>query len=247
MTELRHCQWGTGRPLVLLPGWGQRADAFAPLAACLPGWRVLAPELPGHEGSAPAAPGLTGWTAALAAWLQRQELTEVVLGGWSLGGMLALALLPLLTLPVRGLWLLGTSPRFVAAAQWPGQPAGQLKVLSRLLAREPVAAQARFQSLLANGAAVVPPPAAVDSESLRQGLEILADADLRPVLPGIELPTLVLHGERDAVIPPAAGRWLAAALPHGTFVPLAGVAHALACEAPRDCARHLQEWWHERG
>ena len=43
---------------------------------------------------------------------------------------------------------------------------------------------------------------APQGDALRAGLEILRTTDLRDVLPSITQPTLVLHGEKDAVVPP---------------------------------------------
>ena len=49
------------------------------------------------------------------------------------------------------------------------------------------------------------------------GLELLRQVDLRQHLAKITMPTLVVHGSDDAIIPIAAGRYLAATLPQALF------------------------------
>ncbi|HET7502107.1 MAG TPA: alpha/beta fold hydrolase [Kofleriaceae bacterium] len=52
-----------------------------------------------------------------------------------------------------------------------------------------------------------------------------AASDVRAVLPAIRVPALVLHRERDAAVPIAAGRAVAAQIPGASFVELAGGDH----------------------
>ena len=63
-------------------------------------------------------------------------------------------------------------------------------------------------------------------EVLRGGLRMLRENDLRPLLPGVRQPALVVHGERDRLVPAAAGEYLACALGNGTLTAVAGAAHA---------------------
>jgi hypothetical protein len=45
-----------------------------------------------------------------------------------------------------------------------------------------------------------------------------ADIDVRPLLPTVRAPTLVLHSTGDPLAPPALGRFVAEQLPNGTYV-----------------------------
>jgi pimeloyl-[acyl-carrier protein] methyl ester esterase len=67
---------------------------------------------------------------------------------------------------------------------------------------------------------------APDSAALRIGLRILRDADLRAELPRVRMPTLVLAGERDALVPAAACAALATALPQARAHIMERAAHA---------------------
>ncbi len=56
--------------------------------------------------------------------------------------------------------------------------------------------------------------------------------DVRDRLAEIATPTIVLHGDRDSLIPPAAGRDLAARLPNGCVRLIRGAAHGLPLTHP---------------
>lgn len=61
----------------------------------------------------------------------------------------------------------------------------------------------------------------------RQLAAILADGDRRGALRAVRAPTLVLHGEADPLVPVAAGRATAAALPNAEFVGFEKLGHDL--------------------
>jgi pimeloyl-ACP methyl ester carboxylesterase len=61
----------------------------------------------------------------------------------------------------------------------------------------------------------------------RQLAAIIASGDRTPRLASLTLPTLVLHGEADPLIPIAAGRALADAIPGARFLPIADMGHFL--------------------
>ena len=61
----------------------------------------------------------------------------------------------------------------------------------------------------------------------RQLLAILASGDRRPLLRRIRVPTLVLHGDRDPLVPIAAGRDTAANVPGAVFHAIEGMGHDL--------------------
>ena len=61
---------------------------------------------------------------------------------------------------------------------------------------------------------------------MRAGLALLAATDLRGAIAGIEVPTLVIGGDRDTLVPSDSLRWLAASLPHATLALIPGAAHA---------------------
>jgi pimeloyl-ACP methyl ester carboxylesterase len=62
--------------------------------------------------------------------------------------------------------------------------------------------------------------------------EIFEHFDMRPLLPSLTMPTLVITGERDFITGPACGAELADGIPEAEMVVLPGVGHMLFVEAP---------------
>lgn len=62
---------------------------------------------------------------------------------------------------------------------------------------------------------------------VRQMAAILASGSRRWALPRIQCPTLVVHGDSDPLVPPAAGKATAAAIPGATLRIIEGLGHSL--------------------
>lgn len=199
----------TPLPLVLLHGWGVRPSVWDGLRAALPEQPILTPALQ-------SAPSLDAWAEQLHASLPQ----PCVLGGWSLGAMLAICLAQRQPRSVAGLLLIAPTPRFVAGHDWRhGLDSATVQAFREAFQRDPARTQQRFLALQALGdadrhavtqglQACLADPVA-DFASLAQGLRLLADEDLRRRLPPTSLPGLIIHGEQDALVPILAGRALA--------------------------------------
>lgn len=256
---------GAGPALLAVHGWSRSSADLGPLAERLPGLRILRPDLPGHGRSAPGPLSLAALAADLAAVASgeaalpsgqasrgpaAQAPAGLVLLGWSLGAQVALAALPAhpaLRAAVRGLVLVGATPRFTQGDDWPhGQPARAVEGLALRVRRAPEKALARFlDDCFAAGeleeagqgrVAALRAAPAPDLASALAGLDLLATADLRGGLAALDLPALVLHGEADAIVPVGAGRALAAALPRARLVTLPGLGHAPHLSRPDEVA-----------
>ena len=229
---------GQGPPLVLLHGWALHSGLWGSLLSRLAArHRVHAVDLPGHGHSAATDPyTLDEIVAAVDASVPPGEPLAVL--GWSLGGAVAMTWARAQPERVARLVLVCTSPRFVAGPDWPH--AMTPATLSRFGDELSVAYRAtlqRFLSLQLHGsdsgrAALAlmrrnlftrgePAP-----EVLAAALRILAGIDLCAEAPLIAQPARVISGERDTLAPPAAGRWLAAAMPAAGYAEIAGAGHA---------------------
>jgi pimeloyl-ACP methyl ester carboxylesterase len=73
---------------------------------------------------------------------------------------------------------------------------------------------------------------------------VLSQADLRPTLRQAppRVPTLLIHGERDPVVPFAQARWLAQTLPQIDFLPVPGVGHLPYGEQETLVNQHVATW-----
>jgi pimeloyl-ACP methyl ester carboxylesterase len=67
--------------------------------------------------------------------------------------------------------------------------------------------------------------------------------DLRADLPRITQPTLILHGELDALVPIAAARELAHTLPNAKLIVLPGAGHVPTVTRPQEVAHAIQAYF----
>jgi pimeloyl-ACP methyl ester carboxylesterase len=77
----------------------------------------------------------------------------------------------------------------------------------------------------------------------RSLLMVLADPrQYRAAMAGIGVPVLMLHGERDRLVPVEAARAVAASHPRWRYVELAGAGHVPQLEVPQRVADELTRW-----
>jgi pimeloyl-[acyl-carrier protein] methyl ester esterase len=255
VTALHYEMQGRGRDLVLLHGWSSNLGIWQELAARLARrFRVIAIDLPGHGGS--------DWDARAAspaaqAWRVHETLTPLTsryaLLGWSLGGQLALDLAAAMPAGIVRLALVSTTAKFAAAKGWRcGTAPGLIDRLAGRLLLEPERAIDEFQHLQVRGlaprtarlalgklrAALVRHGAPLPN-ALSSGLERLRQGDLRSSLRLVAAPALVIAGERDMVVRPAASRALAQALPQGRYIEMRGATHVPFLSHARQFAEML--------
>ncbi len=222
--------------MVLLHGWGLNSEVFASLTPRLAtAYRVTLIDLPGH-GRSPApkqaqnlttlAEAVAAFAPAHAAWL-----------GWSLGGMIATQMA--LTTPsrVKKIILVASSPRFITDAAWPcAMDPEVLSGFAQALHEDYRGTLGRFLSLQAA-------PGTAGRETLRQlrdtllqfpaphpqalddGLAILRSADLRIRYPALHCPMLLILGERDRLVPAAAGAAITSLFPLARVEVIKGAGH----------------------
>ncbi len=248
---------GSGRPLVLLHGWSMSSAVFAEMLPLLgTGRLVLAPDLRGHGVSGQAAGyGLEDFAADLAEWLLTCGHAEIDLLGWSLGGQVAIRLAFAGKIRVRRLILVATTPRFVAAPDWPhGLPEGQVRVMARDLRRAYLKAQGDFFRLQFAGEAIpaqrlkeiigfaVRDGALPAPEVALAALETLRRGDLRSELPLLAVPVLVQQGDGDRITLPGAAAALSTACPDSRLSLQPGLGHAPFLSTPQASAALWREF-----
>ena len=78
--------------------------------------------------------------------------------------------------------------------------------------------------------------------TIRAAGHIGAETDLRPVLPTIDVPTLILHGDSDARSPLAIAQSLHAAISTSELMVLPKLGHACVIEDPETCATEVRRF-----
>ncbi|GLI40048.1 alpha/beta fold hydrolase [Geobacter hydrogenophilus] len=231
---------GSGFPLVFVHGWAMSGKVWAFQKPLADRFRLITLDLRGH-GKSSAAPGYAfgDFAADLVALFDRLGIERAGLVGWSLGAQVALEAVPLLGNRVAALVLVAGTPKFTAADGWPhGLPAHEARGLGLRLKRAYDATLGDFfRQMFAEGELshdqyqrivreIVIPRPLPDPEAVQACLATLAGGDHRNLLPAIAAPTLVIHGDRDAICPPGAGRYLAEGIPGARFLSLEGTGHA---------------------
>lgn len=236
---------GSGPDLALISGWGLGAAAWGPVVDTLASrCRVHLVELPGYGATPPDGASFVETAQAVAAALP----DGVALCGWSLGALLALQAAQQAPQRIARLILVGATPSFMQRTDWaPAQPPALLDAFAAAVREDAGATLHRFAALLNQGDAQArrltralagaPGGALPDGATLAAGLRWLRDVDLRAQVPAIAAPTLLIHGERDPLMPLAAAQWLAERLPAARLVSFADAAHApFLADPARFCA-----------
>lgn len=233
MTEaLRVRRLGERGPVVaLIHGWGWDSRVLLPLAEALSAHaQVVLPDLPGYGLNRDRrCADFDACVDLLASTVPDADS----LVGWSLGGLLAIAWAG--RAPVRRLALVGASPRFMQAADWPlGMADERFHAFADGVREDARKTRTRFAALAALGdsdargvrgtlAAWVDDQPPTD-DALVASLDWLSQRDERAALNQLECPVALLHGEQDQVI--AAGAACAAAEQAGAaWMPVPGAAH----------------------
>jgi 3-oxoadipate enol-lactonase len=241
--ELHVLVRGTGLPLLLVHAfpldhsmWSAQIERFAGQA------QVIAPDLRGFGSSGVTNGTLTMEQLAddLAELLDQLGIAEpVVLCGCSMGGYAAFQFVRKYSQRLRGLVLCNT--RF--AADSPEARQARFNLIDQVLKIGPSAAADAMVPRFFTAESFQRFPGAVEfvrerilltaPEGIAAALRGLAERpDAKEILGQIHVPTLVVAGGDDAIIPQAEMMELAERIAGSKFVPLAGVGHLSPLEAP---------------
>lgn len=222
-------------PILLIPGWGATGQA----------WDDVRDELPG------ARTHVLSWIEALrdesaikTAMVGRPEPWLLV--GWSLGALLALRAALASPERLRGLLLVSGTARMCADAGYPGADPRALRAMQKRLARDRVRVLSDFagacaapESDAAFCARYLDQASHFSAAELALGLDALAGLDLRAQVATLAVPTLLVHGGCDAIIPVESARSLAGQSPDARLEVLEHRGHALPFTAPRELAQFI--------
>lgn len=242
---------GAGRWLVALHGFLGRGADWTPLAPGLPGFRILAPDLPGH-GAAQDLPdsvfSMQGAAGAVLETMDARGIERAALLGYSMGGRLALYLALHAGERFSHLVLESASPGLRTDAERAERrrlDAGRAEEIRRDLP----GFLARWYALPlfattppATRAALVHERTANDPAGLARSLHHMgtgAQPDLWQALPALAVPTLALVGARDEKFVRLAHKMAAStACLRVHAVPHAG--HTVHLDAPEAFARAVR-------
>ena len=197
---------------------------------------------------------LNGWAAGPAAWelctfpyqrifsyaeqldgepeREMDNVSKVVLVGWSMGGSSALRLALRFPEKIAALLLVAATPRMMADFGWKGMSARRVEALER-------------GTLLSGAGGLFPLPDGRpnpylidDIPTIRRGLDYLRETDLRADLlaardaGSFSFPVTVFQSERDGIVRPENAHFLCEVFPQATVEWVSGAEHALPVHIP---------------
>jgi poly(3-hydroxyoctanoate) depolymerase len=247
--SVRVARVGEGEPLLLINGLGANLEMWQPLVRELAGAReLIAFDLPGTGRSArPRWPLRMSRLARLVTDLLDElghEQLDVL--GYSLGGIVAQELAHRAPERIRRLVLCATTPGLPSVPPDPIVTALMLtparywnRQLAELIlpiiaggrtARDPRALRAGLEERLVQPASAL---------GYLYQLYALSGWSSHPWIRTVRHPALVVHGDRDPVVPLVNGRYLADALPHGRLHVVSGAGHLFLLDEPASATRAL--------
>jgi len=242
---------GDGPALLLVHGYPLDHTLWAHQVATLARWRRIAPDLRGAGASDAPAGGysMASYADDLARLLDRLGVERAVVVGLSMGGYIAFELLRRHRQRVMGLVLVdsradadGPEQRkgrddMIELARSKGAAAIAERMVPRLLGRTTQQTQPNVVEQLRDMIGRCPVPGIVGA------LGAMRDRpDSTPLLPGIDVPTLVVVGAEDELTPPAMSRTMASAIPAATLTTIPGAGHLAPLEAPTAVTRVIAEF-----
>lgn len=232
------------RALVLLHAFPIGANLWEPQMRAIPaGWRLITPDLRGFGGSTDidslSALSMTDYAEDIGDLIDELGITRAVIGGCSMGGYAALALYQSRPELFTGLVLANSR----AGADSPEARANRRGMLA-LVDREGPQGVARemMPRLLGKTTREHKPdceatvrrwikqqsPVAIRSAIHR----MMHRVDSTPLLAQVKVPTLVITGEEDEMIPVDESRRMASAIAGATLVVIPGAGHLANLEQP---------------
>ena len=231
--RIRYVSFGSGKPLLLLHGWGTSLDAFAEMTRDLArpagsggsrrSFSVTAFDFHGH-GQSGLPPGtwtvddFTNLTLDLMAALGLERPSII---GHSFGGRVAIKLAAAHPDRIERLVLVdsaGVPPRRTARRVLRRAASRFANAVGRHLGPPGQALRRRIVARIAS-------PDYLNAGPLRDTFLAVIKEDLRPFLPRISCPTLLVWGDGDEDTPPADGRAIEKLIPGARLLVLKNAGH----------------------
>jgi pimeloyl-ACP methyl ester carboxylesterase len=232
----RYLVRGAGAPVLVLHGWGASIETVYPIVSGLaPVAAVYALDLPGFGQSAlPPEPwGVQEYQAFLAVFMDALKIDSPTIVAHSNGGRIAIRMAATEAPRASRLVLVdsaGIRPK--RTLRW-YRRVGMAKV-GKYAARFLGSPGERLRTALVGRAGSADYLAA---GPMQPTLVKLVNADLRPYLPAIKAPTLLVWGSEDADTPVAAGQEMERTIPDAGLVVLEGAGHYSYLDQPARFAR----------
>ena len=210
--------------LLMVHGFRSSARFFRPtMLALSDGWRVVAPDLPGHGDSEPWDPEedvVEQWVL-LEGFLDALDVREMAIVGASRGGAVALQ-------------LAAHRPDAVTRLVLIAAPTKPFKVGTLDIKRMVVRGETLTDDLLRDMGRTMMASRGYETARRRAVEADSLERDLRPIMGSVRAPTLVIWGAEDRTIPVEMGLELLAGIPDARMRIVGGAGHVPFLDKPEE-------------
>lgn len=233
--NVNYIEKGEGDIILMLHGWGSRADLFSGLIdICSEKYKVLAPDLPGFgESGEPNEPwDVEKYACFILEFLKPYNPRSVVLLGHSFGGRIILKLCDMqIPFEIKKIIMIdaaGIKPkqslkdRLSLLCYKAGRKVMSIWPLKKLFPNAVENMRKKRGSADYNAASPV----------MRQTLVKVVNEDLKPVLKNIKAPALLIWGTADTATPISDAETMEKLIPDAGLVRVSGAGHYSFLEAP---------------
>ncbi|MZQ84758.1 alpha/beta fold hydrolase [Paenibacillus sp. 5J-6] len=237
---------GKKATIVWLPGWSMPSEVFEQLCKSLPDYQHVHVNI--SEAETPEEM-LSITEDAAAKWQASEIHKPLFIGGWSLGGLLALRLAA--QGKANGLLLFAATAQFVRSKSEAhlGQPDAYVRQMIKGAAQDALAVESKFRQMLwtetereTGIAEGLPPIGSWTVPALTAGLQILRKVEVSAVRSEIMCPVLLFHGREDRICPYEGAEELAAGLPYAKLHAIPDCGHVPFVGREEEIAAEMRRW-----
>ena len=242
---------GEGSPVLFVHGFPHHRKLWAPQMRALAGQcRAVAVDLPGFgESDMPERFSMDAWADGLARFLDALEIDRAVIAGLSMGGYITFAFWRLHRERVLALVLADTR----AGADTEEGKAKRRETIELARREGPTAvARAMLPGMVGKSTREREPSVVATMRAMMESASVdsivgaseamLARTDSVPLLPTIDVPTLIVVGEEDVLTPPKESRAMHAAIRGSRLEIIPGAGHVSNIERPAAVNQVLAEF-----
>ena len=264
--HLKYQDKGSGRPIVLLHGWGMRGEFFKDqVAAFSTRFRTVVPDLRGHGDSSylEDGQGFSTLVDDVAELLASLNLSRTMLVGWSMGAMVSWGLMQRKEAShISSLVTIDMVPRLLNNHNWTyglrdGEDAAVFSgVVARMLADWPGFTRIFVPRIVARGMEtkrqilvdwIIKETENNHPESMARLWQSMASEDFQSSLASIKIPSLVTYGAHSQLYRAEASEWVAGQLPNARLLGFSDSGHAPHLEEPDLFNREIEIFAEQTG
>ena len=226
---------GNGTPIVFLHGWRSEGNVWLSIFPKIPDlFSLFAVDLPGFGKSdkPPKAFTVSDYGEVIREFIEKLGFRSVCLVGHSFGGRVAIK-------------LAAEQPGYISRVVLAGSAGVRERPISRsILAAiakivKPIFRLSLFQGLRRKIYRAIGAGDYVATPELKETFVRVVGEDLRPLLPKISQPTLLIWGENDQVTPLRQGEQMREWIPNAALITIKNAGHFSFLDQPEEFSRHL--------